>query len=594
MANVVRIRGVFDDGISKAVGGLQGQFHKLEDAVKSRDLKAVMTGVGLAAGAKAFDLLGSAISGAGDFMKQSIEAASDLNESLSKSRVVFGASARTIEEWGRTMAEAGGLSTQAAVEAAATFGNFLTSLVGSRQKAAEMSMQLVQLASDLASFNNLDPTEVLQKLRSGLSGEAEPMRSLGVFLSEAKVKAKAMEMGLADAHGELSEGAKVLARYQIIMEETKTAQGDFARTADGLANSQRRLNAELINAQAALGEKLLPAQLMVTRGQISLIDGVMTLNSTFNALTRSGDQSADSLRDQATALAVAKVATDALGLRMEFLNDLIRDRLQREQELRQSQEATERADQAAAARLQGLADAYHKTGQQADDAAASASKLRRQTKDAAVTAKDARASWEDLGAAISEAIFGPAILAGREAGLQRRLREIKDEMRKERDPLRIKELKGDLADTQAQLVETRLKLALLGDQTAKDKLRPWVQGLLDDTSKLNEETKKLVQNFARLMGLSAQVSGMPTPFTVRARQHGGPVTAGQAYLVGERGPELFVPAMSGRIIAHAPAGGPDRVVVHTQINLDGRRLAEVVDEHLGWRYATAARTTRPV
>ena len=137
-----------------------------------------------------------------------------------------------------------------------------------------MSKAIVGLAGDLASFNNLDPTDVLLKLRSGLSGEAEPLRSLGVFLTEAKVKAKAMEMGLGNAHGELSEGAKLLARYKLITEETTTAQGDFARTADGLANAQRRANAELLDRQAELGAKFLPIQKQITEWQIDFLYGL--------------------------------------------------------------------------------------------------------------------------------------------------------------------------------------------------------------------------------------------------------------------------------------------------------------------------------
>jgi hypothetical protein len=97
---------------------------------------------------------------------------------------------------------------------------------------------------------------------------------MGVFLSEAKVKAKAMEMGLADAHGELSEGAKVLARYQLILDETRTAQGDFARTSDQLANQQRIRNAELINAQAELGESFAPLELQITKWQRDFLRGI--------------------------------------------------------------------------------------------------------------------------------------------------------------------------------------------------------------------------------------------------------------------------------------------------------------------------------
>ena len=103
--------------------------------------------------------------------------------------------------------------------------------------------------------------DALEKLRSGLVGEAEPLRVLGVNINEATTKAKAFELGLVGANGVVSEAAKVQARYALILEQTVTAQGDFARTADGVANTQRTLTAEWENAQVVIGQALprLPA-----------------------------------------------------------------------------------------------------------------------------------------------------------------------------------------------------------------------------------------------------------------------------------------------------------------------------------------------
>ena len=216
--------------------------------------KGLVQGLGLAGALGGAALLTKGLSAVTDEIGASIDAASDLNETISKSEVVFGDSADEMEAWAETADESLGLSKNAALGAAAGLGNLFNGLEETRDKSADFSKSMVGLAGDLASFNNLDPTEVLDKLRSGLTGEAEPLRSVGVFLTEAKVKAKAMELGLAGAHGELTEGAKVLARYQIILDETKSAQGDFARTSDGVANSERIKNAEMENARATLGQ----------------------------------------------------------------------------------------------------------------------------------------------------------------------------------------------------------------------------------------------------------------------------------------------------------------------------------------------------
>jgi hypothetical protein len=199
-------------------------------------------------------------------IRSAVDAASDLAESGSKVAVVFGESAPEIQEWATTAATSVGLAKQQALEAAGTFGNLFTALGLSKDAAAQLSPEVVQIAADLASFNNLGVEETLEKLRSGLVGEIEPLRSLGISFGALQVEAKAAELGLRDANGEISEGAKVQARYALILDQTKAAQGDFARTSDGLANQQRILSAEFGNLQAEVGARLLPVMLKATAG----------------------------------------------------------------------------------------------------------------------------------------------------------------------------------------------------------------------------------------------------------------------------------------------------------------------------------------
>lgn len=184
--------------------------------------------------------------------------ASDLEESTNKVNVVFGESSQAVIDFSQSAATNLGMSQQAALEAAGTFGNLFTAMGLGQAPAAEMSESLLGLAADLASFNNLDPTEVLEKLRSGLVGEVEPLRALGVNLNEATVKAKAMEMGLAATEKELTPAMLTQARYALILEQTTNAQGDFARTSGGLANQMRIIKARMVDAGAAIGTILLP------------------------------------------------------------------------------------------------------------------------------------------------------------------------------------------------------------------------------------------------------------------------------------------------------------------------------------------------
>jgi hypothetical protein len=187
-----------------------------------------------------------------------IGAASDLNETISKTEVVFGSAAEKVLAFGETSASAIGLSQNAALGAAGTYGNLLRAMGLTEDASADMSIELVELASDLASFNNMKTDEVLEKLRAGLTGESEPLKTLGVNMNEARIKAKALELGLAKQGEELTAAAKAQAAYAIILEDTALAQGDFARTSAGQANQQRIFRANLENLRAKIGQAFLP------------------------------------------------------------------------------------------------------------------------------------------------------------------------------------------------------------------------------------------------------------------------------------------------------------------------------------------------
>lgn len=187
-----------------------------------------------------------------------IQGASDVGEAMNKVQVVFGDSTEGIKEFARTAATGLGQSQSTALGALGTFGNLFVSMGMATDAAADMSRQTVALASDLASFNNIRPEEALEKLRAGLVGETEPLRTLGVMLSAASVEARALEMNLGKTKDTLTATDKAAASMALIMEQTVTAQGDFARTSTGFANAQRVIKAQFDDLQATLGAAFLP------------------------------------------------------------------------------------------------------------------------------------------------------------------------------------------------------------------------------------------------------------------------------------------------------------------------------------------------
>jgi hypothetical protein len=261
------------DNVSPVVRGIRSTM----DGMK-RDAKQ---GFGLAAGFSVMQAGMRVVGEVGQALGNMQQAYSNLNEAQTKNAEVFKVNGRAVEVWAEDAAAAFGLSQRAAIDAAASIGNFMQSLGVTEMEAASMSMGITGLAGDLASFNNVagGAEEVLIALRSGLAGEAEPMRRLGVDISAAAVQAKALEMGLAGTAAELTQGMKVQARYAIIMEQTATAQGDFARTADGSANQARLLDAKVENLNAQMGglvDTVVRGTQMVTIFAVDAIGGLIT------------------------------------------------------------------------------------------------------------------------------------------------------------------------------------------------------------------------------------------------------------------------------------------------------------------------------
>jgi len=205
--------------------------------------------------AAAFAAIGG-VAVAGAF--KAIDAASDLAETQAKVGQIFGDSAKQIEAFASTAAKEFGQSKQDVLNAAGVFGTFGKAAGLSGDDLAKFSNGFTGLASDLASFNNTSPQEAIDAIGAALRGEAEPLRRYGVLLDDATLKAEAMSLGIYDGNGTLTAQQKILAAQAAIYKQTADAQGDFARTSGGLANQQRILKAQLANAVAVIGTKLLP------------------------------------------------------------------------------------------------------------------------------------------------------------------------------------------------------------------------------------------------------------------------------------------------------------------------------------------------
>lgn len=197
--------------------------------------------------------------GAAVALKPVIDAASDLEETLTKTDQLFGDNAESIKKFANQAARNLGQSKQVALDAAGTFAIFGKAAGITGKDLVDFSQDFTVLATDLASFFNTSPEEAITAIGAALRGESEPIRRYGVLLDQAILKDKAIELGIiTDTKQPLTPAERVLAARVAIYEQTADAQGDFLRTSKGLANQQRILKAQLQNTIAELGARLLP------------------------------------------------------------------------------------------------------------------------------------------------------------------------------------------------------------------------------------------------------------------------------------------------------------------------------------------------
>ena len=187
-----------------------------------------------------------------------VNAASNLQELQSAFDYTFGNTAATMNAWAEKTGNAMGRATSEMQAGALAMGQLFKQAAPTEAAAARLSQRFAVLAQDAASFYNTSFDEALGKIRSGLSGESEPLRDFGVFLTEAAVKAKALELGMIKVGEELTEQGKIMARSVLITEGLRDATGDVERTSGSFANRVRALKANIQELAEEIGERFLP------------------------------------------------------------------------------------------------------------------------------------------------------------------------------------------------------------------------------------------------------------------------------------------------------------------------------------------------
>ncbi len=244
-----------------------------------------------------------------------IKESNDYVENLNLFTVAMGEYAESAQAYAEKVSELMGIDPSEWMRNQGIFNTLLTGFGVVADKAALMSKNLTQLGYDLSSFFNISFADSMQKLQSGISGELEPLRRLGYDLSQAKLEAIALSLGINRSVSSMTQAEKAQLRYYAILTQVTTAQGDMARTLEAPANQLRILSAQATQAARALGNIFIPALNAVLPYAIAFLkvirmvaDALASLfgfslpeidYSGVNGLASSGEDAADALGDAA-------------------------------------------------------------------------------------------------------------------------------------------------------------------------------------------------------------------------------------------------------------------------------------------------------
>lgn len=239
------------------------------------------------------------------FGKEAINLASDLAEVQNVVDVTFGAMAEHVNNFSKNALQTFGLSELSAKRYSSTLGAMMKSSGLTGNAVVKLSEDMTGLSADMASFYNLSNDDAFEKIKSGISGETEPLKALGINMSVANMEAFALTQGIKKQYMQMSQAEQVLLRYNYLMSVSKDAQGDFARTSTGWANQTRLLSEQWKIFQGTLGQGFIAVLTPVLGYLNQLIAKLQTGAQYFNAfvsLITGVKQSASSAAAATTSL----------------------------------------------------------------------------------------------------------------------------------------------------------------------------------------------------------------------------------------------------------------------------------------------------
>jgi len=224
-----------------------------------------------ATGASAFGgALGKLVAAVGitQTLRSVVQLASDANETGSVLDRVFGAEgAAQVKSWSQTASSTLGRSRYQLQEYAAGLGGMIEPMVQNKAKAQAMSTTFAELAVDLSSaFSGTTEEEALTALKGGLTGADMALKRFGITMDDATLQQYANEKGIHKKLAAMSNAEKTELRYQYILANTKSAQGDAARSSGSFSNASKALKGTLRDLGTEMGQKAMPVLERIVAG----------------------------------------------------------------------------------------------------------------------------------------------------------------------------------------------------------------------------------------------------------------------------------------------------------------------------------------
>lgn len=256
----------FADEMQKVSTGFSSFPSRIQRVIASSDqynnamqrAKTQTNGFGLAIRGLKFGTLLLLLRKAASFLGYAITKAGEYQEDLNLFTVSMGAYAEEAYRYAQQVSEVMGIDPAEWMRNQGVFNTIISGFGVAADKAAFMSKNLTQLGYDIASFYNINFSDAMQKVQSGIAGELEPLRRLGYDLSVARLQQEALNLGITKSVSAMTQAEKAQLRYYAMMTQVTQVQGDMARTLENPTNMLRVFKAQLEQVARAIGNLFIP------------------------------------------------------------------------------------------------------------------------------------------------------------------------------------------------------------------------------------------------------------------------------------------------------------------------------------------------